>query len=93
MQAYRGFESHPLRHPAFVVVPRRRGGNLASVWGGAISRKFVAIGLLALCEVAALVLWFSATAVVPSIAAEYPLSPQQVSLFTSAVQAGFVARF
>jgi MFS family permease len=46
---------------------------------------------LALCEVAALVLWFSATAVVPSITIEYPLSSQQISLFTSTVQAGFVA--
>ena len=53
--------------------------------------KAVAIGLLALCEVAALALWFSATAVVPSIAAEHPLSAQQVSLYTSTVQAGFVA--
>jgi len=43
-----------------------------------------------LCEIGALVLWFSATAVVPSISAEYPLSSQQISLFTSAVQAGFV---
>ena len=50
----------------------------------------MSIALLAFCEVAALVLWFSATAVVPSISAEYPLSPQQISLFTSAVQAGFV---
>lgn len=56
-----------------------------------LSGKIVAIGLLALCEVFALVLWFSATAVVPSIAAEYPLSSQQISLFTSTVQAGFVA--
>ena len=36
-------------------------------------------------------LWFSATAVVPSMTAEIPLSPSQVSLFTSMVQAGFVA--
>ncbi len=50
----------------------------------------MSIALLAFCEVAALVLWFSATAVVPSISAEYPLSSQQISLFTSAVQAGFV---
>jgi MFS family permease len=45
---------------------------------------------LAICEVAALVLWFSATAVVPSITAEYALSAQQVSLYTSMVAAGFV---
>ena len=36
-------------------------------------------------------LWFSASAVVPSIAAEFTLTPTQASLFTSAVQAGFVA--
>lgn len=53
--------------------------------------KAFAIGLLALCEVSALALWFSASAVVPSILAEYPLSAMQVSLFTSMVQAGFVA--
>ena len=56
-----------------------------------LAPKWPAIALLCLCEVAALVLWFSATAVVPSIAAEHPLSPSQVSLFTSTVQAGFVA--
>lgn len=53
--------------------------------------KAFSIGLLALCEVAALALWFSASAVVPSIIAEYPLSDTQISLFTSMVQAGFVA--
>ena len=52
--------------------------------------KIASITLLALCEVAAMSLWFSASAVVPSIAAEYPLSDLQVSLFTSSVQAGFV---
>ncbi len=35
-------------------------------------------------------LWFSASAVVPSVAAEFTLTPTQASLFTSAVQAGFV---
>ena len=55
-----------------------------------MASKSFAITLLCLCEVAALVLWFSATAVVPSMAAEYPLTPVQISLFTSMVQAGFV---
>ncbi len=36
-------------------------------------------------------LWFSASAVVPSLIAEYALTPTQASLFTSSVQAGFVA--
>ena len=35
-------------------------------------------------------LWFSASAVVPSLIAEYRLSATQASLFTSAVQVGFV---
>ncbi len=35
-------------------------------------------------------LWFSASAVVPSLKAEYGLSATQASLFTSAVQVGFV---
>jgi MFS family permease len=35
-------------------------------------------------------LWFSATAIVPSLAAEFELTGFRVSLFTSAVQVGFV---
>ncbi len=53
--------------------------------------KAFSIALLALCQVAALALWFSASAVVPSILSEHPLTPLQVSLFTSLVQIGFVA--
>jgi MFS family permease len=53
--------------------------------------KTFSIALLALCEVAALAVWFSASAVVPSLLLEYPLSAMQVSMFTSSVQIGFVA--
>ena len=53
--------------------------------------KAVAIGLLAFAQVAALSLWFSASAVVPSMLREVPLTGAQVSLFTSLVQLGFVA--
>jgi MFS family permease len=53
--------------------------------------KAFSVALLALCQVAALALWFSASAVVPSILREHPLTPLQVSLFTSLVQIGFVA--
>jgi MFS family permease len=56
-----------------------------------MSAKAVSIGLLALCEVAALSLWFSASAVVPSMVREFPLTGAQISLFTSLVQLGFVA--
>jgi MFS family permease len=53
--------------------------------------KWASIAVLCLCEVAAMTLWFSASAVVPSLAAEFALSDFTQSLFTSAVQAGFVA--
>ena len=46
--------------------------------------------LLAFCEVTALALWFSATAVLPSLQTEYDIGPTQASLYTSAVQTGFV---
>ena len=48
------------------------------------------LALLALCMVAALGLWFSASAVVPSLIVEYGLSPRRASMMTSAVQIGFV---
>ncbi len=48
------------------------------------------LALLAFCMVAALGLWFSASAVVPSLIAEYGLSPGRASMMTSAVQIGFV---
>ena len=46
--------------------------------------------LLALAEVLALALWFSASAVVPALKAEAGLAPMQAALFTSAVAVGFV---
>ncbi|MBI4183701.1 MAG: MFS transporter [Proteobacteria bacterium] len=53
--------------------------------------KWASLGVLALAEVMALGLWFSATAVVPALRAEVRLGDLEASLFTSAVQAGFVA--
>lgn len=47
--------------------------------------------LLAACEVAALAVWFSTSAVVPQLRTEFDLSGFQVSLLSSSVQAGFVA--
>jgi MFS family permease len=57
----------------------------------ASASKGVSLTLLGICEVAVLGLWFSASAVVPSLRAEYGLSDADASLLTSAVQAGFVA--
>ena len=52
--------------------------------------KPLAITLIALCQVAAMALWFSASAVVPALAAEYRLTSFHQALMTSGVQAGFV---
>ena len=48
------------------------------------------VALIALCQVAAMALWFSASAVVPALAAEYRLSKFAQAALTSGVQAGFV---
>ncbi|MDX1710047.1 MAG: MFS transporter [Rhodovibrionaceae bacterium] len=53
--------------------------------------KPMALAILAFSQVAAMALWFSASAVVPALTAEFALGGFQQSLFTSAVQAGFVA--
>ncbi|HRD74650.1 MAG TPA: MFS transporter [Hyphomicrobiaceae bacterium] len=50
-----------------------------------------AIAIIAVAEVLTLALWFSATAVVPSLRATGAISALQQSLFTSAVQLGFGA--
>jgi MFS family permease len=57
-----------------------------SVPGG----KWPNIFLLAVCEVLALSLWFSATAVIPELKSAYDLPDWQASLFSSAVAMGFV---
>lgn len=54
------------------------------------SRKGLSLTLIAVCQVAVLALWFSATAVVPALRADYVLSETYVALLTSSVQAGFV---
>jgi len=53
--------------------------------------KVIAITLLATAEVLALALWFSASAVDPSLKAEFPLSDGLAALYTSAVAIGFIA--
>lgn len=53
--------------------------------------KITAISLLAIAEVLALALWFSASAVVPSLRAEFQISDGLAALYTSAVSIGFVA--
>ena len=59
--------------------------------GFTVRSKPVALVLLAVCELGVMAVWFSATAVVPSLVSEYDLSGLHVSLLTTAVQGGFVA--
>ncbi len=55
-----------------------------------MNTKAASLALLAVCQVAAMALWFSATAVIPSLQAEFSIGPTQASMLTSAVQLGFV---
>ena len=52
--------------------------------------KRASIAIIAICQVAAMALWFSASAVVPSLVAEFRLSGFMQAALTSGVQAGFV---
>ena len=46
--------------------------------------------MLSLCEVMALALWFSATAILPSLKSEFGFSEGHAALLTSSVAVGFV---
>jgi len=50
----------------------------------------LSITVIAASQVAAMTLWFSATAIIPALQAEHGLDSTTASLFTSAVQLGFV---
>jgi MFS family permease len=52
--------------------------------------KLASITIIAICQVMAMALWFSASAVVPALAAEFHLSRFAQAALTSGVQAGFV---
>lgn len=55
-----------------------------------VHTKGASLAILAYAEVAAMSLWFSASAIMPALREEVALSDFQQSAFTSAVQAGFV---
>ncbi len=55
-----------------------------------IAGRRLSLALIALAVVAAVALWFSATAIVPALRAEEGLDDVTASLFSSAVQIGFV---
>ncbi len=52
--------------------------------------KAASIAIIAICQVAAMALWFSASAVIPALVAEFGLSGFAQAALTSGVQAGFV---
>src|SRR6516225_7082375 len=54
------------------------------------SSKAASVSIIAVSQVAAMALWFSASAVVPALVAEFKLSNFMQAAFTSAVQVGFV---
>jgi MFS family permease len=53
--------------------------------------RTLAIVMLVATQVGVMGLWFSASAVLPALRAEFAISADRASLFTSSVQAGFVA--
>ena len=58
--------------------------------GNRLQSKALSIAIIAICQVAAMSLWFSASAVVPALTAEFRLSAFTQAALTSAVQLGFV---
>jgi len=52
--------------------------------------KIASVSIIAFCQVAAMGLWFSASAIVPALVAEFGLSGFAQAALTSGVQAGFV---
>jgi hypothetical protein len=55
-----------------------------------VQSKLASVAIIAVCQVAAMALWFSASAVVPALVAEYRLSGFAQAALSSGVQAGFV---
>ena len=56
-----------------------------------MSKKWSAIAILVICEVLAMTLWFSSSATIPALRAEFTLTDMQASLISSSVNVGFVA--
>jgi hypothetical protein len=52
--------------------------------------KVASVALIAICQLGAMALWFSASAVVPALVAEFGLSSFAQAMLTSSVQAGCV---
>ena len=57
---------------------------------GLATSKRASIAIIAICQVAAMAVWFSASAVAPALAVEFHLSNFAQAALTSGVQVGFV---
>ena len=57
---------------------------------GISQSKLSSIAIIATCQVAAMALWFSASAIIPALVAEFRLGGFAQAALTSGVQAGFV---
>jgi hypothetical protein len=53
--------------------------------------KVASVAIIATCQVAAMALWFSASAIIPALVAEFHIGGFSQAALTSGVQAGFVA--
>ena len=71
-------------------VPKPPGFLLVATLTTADRQRWIMLGLLSVALVLSMAVWFSATAVVPELAARFHLSPMAASLMTIAVQIGFV---
>lgn len=57
---------------------------------GFVYGKWISIGLIVIAQCAVMSLWFTATAVVPQLKAQYAFSSVHIAALTSSVQLGFV---
>lgn len=64
--------------------------GLQSPTSSSVRQKWTAIALLAVCVVFGMSLWFSVSAVIPTLKTLYTLSDHQAALLSSTVSVGFV---
>jgi MFS family permease len=69
---------------------RQRAEECVMVTATPVRSKAFSITVISICQVAAMSLWFSASAVLPALTAEFHLTAFTQAALTSAVQLGFV---
>ena len=71
--------------------PREPAAEVRARDAAGMALKWPSLGLLMLCELLVISIWFSASAVIPSLRLEFGLDDVQAALITSSVAVGFVA--